>query len=83
MGFEGQIITINVSGPAGVGKSTIAYLLADFLSNTGFNTELNLTEEFDLESFEETFVDKLGILETRGTKMIINEVITKRSPKED
>jgi broad-specificity NMP kinase len=67
-------ITINVCGTSGTGKTTIAYLLADFLSNTGFATELNVTEEFELETFEEHFVDRLEALEEKQLKIVVNEV---------
>lgn len=70
-----QIIQINVMGGPGVGKSTVAYLLADFLSHTGFKTELNLLEPmFDAAAFEQTFPAKLEAIENKGTCILINEV---------
>lgn len=67
-------ITITVSGFVGVGKSTIAFLLADFLTTTGFTTELNLLDDIDIDKFEETFTDKLEAIENNNTKFIVNEV---------
>lgn len=73
-----KIIQINVTGTVGVGKSTIAFLLADFLNTTGFHTELNLLDELDLDTFEDTFTEKLEAIENSGVRIIINEVQTKR-----
>lgn len=67
-------ITITVSGRNGTGTTSIAFLLADFLSHTGFKTELNTVDDLDADEFERTLSDKLEAIENRGTKLIINEV---------
>lgn len=68
-------ITITVQGSnPDCDTQTIAYLLADFLSTTGFATNLNVTNEFELEEFEEHFVDRLEALEDQNLKIVVNEV---------
>jgi len=74
---EQPVIRIDVVGTTGVGKSTIAFLLADFLTTTGFKTELNLLDDLDMDLFEATFTDKLEALERRNTRFIVNEVQAK------
>lgn len=66
-------ITITVSGTTGSGKTTIAYLIADFLSHTGFTTNINMLDELDLEQFEETFPDRLNALLKHELKIEVNE----------
>jgi len=70
-------ITINVDvvGTTGAGKSTIAYLIADFLSHTGFeNVSLNLLDDINIVQFEKQFEDRLQHLQDTGLNLIVNEV---------
>lgn len=72
-------LTITVSGAAGTGKSTIAYLIADFLSHTGFTTNINMLDELNLERFEKSFPDKLNALLNKEVKIEVNEQMLARS----
>lgn len=78
MSKKENIIQIDVKGPTGSGKSVIAYLLADFLSYSELTTELTMLDETKAERIEETFSRRLQSLKDRGTRIIINEVQTKR-----
>lgn len=67
-------LTINVIGSAGTGKSTIAYLIADFVSHTGFeDVNVNLLDGAE-ETLEHNFEDKLQYLQDSGLKIVVNEV---------
>jgi uridine kinase len=71
-----KTITINVSGAAKSGKSTIAFLLADFLNHSGFDdVNVNLLDYDDSSAIEDTFMDKLSTITTNGTKIVVNEVL--------
>lgn len=71
-----KTITINVSGATGTGKSTIAFLLADFLNHSGFDdVNVNLLDYDDSSAIEDTFMDKLSTITTNGTKIVVNEVL--------
>jgi broad-specificity NMP kinase len=67
-------ITINVCGTPGVGKSTIAYLVADFLSHTGFDVAVNLADGVDEDMVMDKFEEKLDSIQERGTSIVVNEV---------
>ncbi|MCK9369723.1 adenylyl-sulfate kinase [Candidatus Dojkabacteria bacterium] len=67
-------ITINVTGISGVGKSTIAFLIADFLSHTGFDVAVNLLDEIDEDLIMDHFEEKLEAIALKNTKIIVNEV---------
>jgi pantothenate kinase-related protein Tda10 len=79
-----KTLTINVVGSVGTGKSTIAYLLADFLSHIGFeNVSINLLDDINVEQFEDGFEDRLQSLQDTGLNLIINEVQSKRENGND
>lgn len=67
-------LNISVVGTTGTGKSTIAYLLADFLSHTGFQVNLNLLDDTKPEDIEEHFTERLQGLHDKHTSITINEV---------
>lgn len=70
-----KTITINVVGTTGVGKSTIAFLLADFLNHSGFeDVNVNLIDFDDTSIIEETFMDRLNTITSNGTKIVVNEI---------
>ncbi len=76
-------IQITVSGTVGVGKTSVAWLLADFLQHTGFEVEINSPDLAGLE--EEQFnklvfsmPDRLERVIEKGTIISINEVQTIR-----
>lgn len=77
-------IDINVVGAAGSGKSSIAWLIADFLQYTGFSTELNMPDDFDgssdelLKEWIESIPDRLEGISNRDTLIVINEVQARR-----
>lgn len=66
-------ITITVASKANVGKSTVAMLLADFLSFTGFEVDVNLLDGLLPEQIEENFTDRLDAMFEKGVKIVINE----------
>lgn len=78
MSKKENIIQIDVIGLAGSGKSTIAYLLADFLSFSELKTELNLLDDIDVDKLDQTIIGRLQLLKSRDTRIIINEVQTER-----
>ncbi len=67
-------ITINVTGPIGVGKSTISFLIADFLSHTGFEVAVNLLDDVDESQVMDHFEEKLESIASNGTKIVVNEL---------
>jgi nucleoside-triphosphatase THEP1 len=71
-------ITITVAGSAGVGKSTIAFLLAEFLSHTGFDVAVNLLDEITEDQVLSNFEDKLEAVAEK-TNIVVNEVMVQRS----
>lgn len=72
-------LIITVAGATGTGKSTISLLLAEFLSHTGFNVELNLTDDQDPNSIIEHFEEKLELLsEVKKVGIVINEQLIMR-----
>lgn len=76
-------LQITVSGTVGVGKTSIAWLLADFLQHTGFDVEINspdleASKEEQFNEFVFSIPDRLERIIEKGTVISINEVQTRR-----
>lgn len=75
---EQPTIKILVEGKAGVGKTSIVWLLADFLEHAGFEPEIwshDLETKNDqlLASIIESVPDRLEKMIERETKIVIQE----------
>lgn len=75
---EQPIVKILVEGRAGTGKTSIVWLLADFLEHAGFKPEIwshDLETKNDalLASIIESVPDRLEKMIERDTKIIIQE----------
>ena len=75
-------IQIIVSGSTGTGKTSIAWLLSDFLDHTGFEVHIN-SEEFEVDDTKlaqlvHSIPDRLEQLIDKNTIITINEVQTQR-----
>lgn len=72
-----KTITISVSGPAGAGAPTISYLIADFLSHSGFETNIELANPNEIDLIESELGEQLKYIRDNSVK--INVVHTQSS----
>ena len=82
---EQPIVKILVEGRAGTGKTSIVWLLADFLEHAGFkpdvwSDDLNIQDDHLLATIIESVPDRLEKMIERDTKIIIQEGQWSRGP---
>ncbi|MGZ8924586.1 MAG: hypothetical protein ACXW2E_01755 [Nitrososphaeraceae archaeon] len=75
-------LTITITGAAGKGKTTLAMLLGEFLSFTGFSVNIN-SQDLSHQMEDSRLAHNIRALVDKKTSIVINEMQPKRVGSEN